>query len=221
MITQYIDIMEGEHGSTGEEGVVNEWIKGIREGTEKREEKKEELKGEGGQEGGAGQMEEQIGRGSRELSRVEKEKMLQAKAERSGRKCPVCERMLVRNKAGTDDRELVRSGEGEKRARLVREEPGVDVSSGACAWAGEQRLHAWSAGDGDVDGKQDAGGGGERGDGEAKRDKHVEGDLGPGGQRTRGKGARGAGASECATEHGGRGKANGNADADRAVHTGH
>jgi hypothetical protein len=137
----------------GEE-TLSEGMARIREENRRWEGKMEKLMKEGG---GAGEMEEEIGRESRELSRVALEKALQAKADRSGRKCPVCGEELVRNKAGADDREPVRAGEGEPGAREVSEVREVDVSSGSCAWAGAGRMHAGSAGDGGVDGEQDAG----------------------------------------------------------------
>jgi ribosomal protein S27AE len=72
----------------------------IRQESCKWQEKMEEKMSEGGNAESTGQMEEMIGSRSWELSRVALEEMMQAKADQSGRKCPVCGKELIRNKAG-------------------------------------------------------------------------------------------------------------------------
>jgi hypothetical protein len=102
----------------------------------------EEQMSEGGNAGNAGQMEEMIGKRSRELSGVTLEEMMQAKADQSrGEVSGMREGVdQEQGRCGADDREPVRAGESEQ---------------------------------------QDADGGSERGDGEDKRGKNVEGETGP------------------------------------------
>jgi DNA repair exonuclease SbcCD ATPase subunit len=102
MIIQDIDVKRNEAGRLSRSVPVCERVDRIRQESCRWQEKMEEQMSEGGNAGNAGQMEEMIGKRSRELSRVALEEMMQAKADQSGRKCPVCGKELIRNKAGAE-----------------------------------------------------------------------------------------------------------------------
>ncbi|MDR1010122.1 MAG: hypothetical protein LBM04_03160, partial [Opitutaceae bacterium] len=105
MIIQNIDVKRNEAGRLSRVSrcvPVCERVDRIRQESCRWQEQMEEQMSEGGNEGNAGQMEEMIGKRSRELSRVALEEMMQAKAGQSGKKCPVCGKELIRNKAGAE-----------------------------------------------------------------------------------------------------------------------
>jgi hypothetical protein len=105
MIIQNIDVKRSEAGRLSRLSrnvPVCERVDRIRQGNCRWQEKTEEQMSEGGNAGNAGQMEEMIGKRNRELSRVALEEMMQTKADQSGRKCPVCGKELIRNKAGAE-----------------------------------------------------------------------------------------------------------------------
>jgi hypothetical protein len=105
MIIQNIDIKRNETdrlSRVSRSVSVCERVDLIRQESCRWQEKMEEQMSEGGNAGNAGQMEEMIGKRNRELSRVTLEEMMQAKADKSGRKCPVCGKELIRSKAGAE-----------------------------------------------------------------------------------------------------------------------
>jgi hypothetical protein len=105
MIIQNIDIKRNRVGRLSRLSrsvPVCEKADRIRQESCRWQEKMEELMSEGGNAESAGQMEEMIGRRSQELSRVALEEMMQAKADQSGRKCPVCGKELIKNKANAE-----------------------------------------------------------------------------------------------------------------------